>query len=226
MHITNKSIECYCIASEKSWQLQICMQWRQMITRGKTTNTWPSFILYRTKGSKVFFFSGAVDSGYNAARRCIQHFFSLYFVVFRYSNLDSSDCRWTLFDLIYCICYWKPVKWQTWRTKPRYVNIGQSVLRFQASGVGHINAPLHSLTHWFLLGDKAIHLNASFFKLIIRNSSLGTCCEIDLMSMPKSLTADLSILVQVMAWCRHTTSHCLSQYWPRSVSPYGVTTAL
>ena len=149
---------------------------------------------------------------------------SLYFVVFRYSNLDSSYCRWTLFDLIYSI--WKPVKWQTWRTKPRYVNIGQSALRFQASGVGHINAPLHSLTHWFLLGDKAIHLNASFFELIIRNSSLGTCCEIDLMSMPKSLTADLSILVQVMAWCRQATSHCLSQYWPRSVSPYGVTTAL
>ena len=25
-----------------------------------------------------------------------------------------------------------------------------------------------------------------------------------------------------MAWCRQATSHCLSQCWPRSLSPYGV----
>ena len=30
-------------------------------------------------------------------------------------------------------------------------------------------------------------------------------------------------LVQVMAWCRQATSHYLSQCWPRSLSPYGVT---
>ena len=30
-------------------------------------------------------------------------------------------------------------------------------------------------------------------------------------------------LVQVMAWCRQATSHYLSQCWPRSMSPYGVT---
>ena len=32
-----------------------------------------------------------------------------------------------------------------------------------------------------------------------------------------------STLVQVMAWCRHTPSHYLSQCWPRSMLPYGVT---
>ena len=32
-----------------------------------------------------------------------------------------------------------------------------------------------------------------------------------------------SALVQVMAWCRQATSHYLSQYWPRSQSPYDVT---
>ena len=26
-----------------------------------------------------------------------------------------------------------------------------------------------------------------------------------------------------MAWCRHATSYYLNQYWPRSMSPYGVT---
>ena len=40
--------------------------------------------------------------------------------------------------------------------------------------------------------------------------------------MSLDLTEDKSTLVQVMAWCRQTTSHYLSQCWPRSVSPYGV----
>ena len=32
-----------------------------------------------------------------------------------------------------------------------------------------------------------------------------------------------STLVQVMAWCRQATSHHLSQCWPRSLTPYGIT---
>ena len=30
-------------------------------------------------------------------------------------------------------------------------------------------------------------------------------------------------LVQVLAWCRQATSHYLSQCWPRSMLPYGIT---
>ena len=30
-------------------------------------------------------------------------------------------------------------------------------------------------------------------------------------------------LLQVMTWCRRATSHYLIQYWPRSMSPHGVT---
>ena len=41
--------------------------------------------------------------------------------------------------------------------------------------------------------------------------------------MPLDLTDDKSTLVQVMAWCHQTTSHYLSQCWPRSLWPYGVT---
>ena len=37
------------------------------------------------------------------------------------------------------------------------------------------------------------------------------------------LTDDQSTLVRVMAWYRQATSHHLSQCWPRSLSPYGVT---
>ena len=36
-------------------------------------------------------------------------------------------------------------------------------------------------------------------------------------------TDDKSTLVQVMAWCRQATSHYLSQCWPRSLTPYGIT---
>ena len=41
--------------------------------------------------------------------------------------------------------------------------------------------------------------------------------------MPQDLTGDKSTLVQVMAWCHQATRHYLSQCWPRSLSPSGVT---
>ena len=41
--------------------------------------------------------------------------------------------------------------------------------------------------------------------------------------MPQNVTDGKSALAQVMAWCRQATSHYLSQCWPRSTSPYGVT---
>ena len=39
----------------------------------------------------------------------------------------------------------------------------------------------------------------------------------------RDLVDDKSTLVQVMAWCRQATSHYLSQCWPSSVSPSGIT---
>ena len=37
------------------------------------------------------------------------------------------------------------------------------------------------------------------------------------------LTNENLMLVEVMAWCCQTTNYYFSQYWHRSVSPYGVT---
>ena len=37
------------------------------------------------------------------------------------------------------------------------------------------------------------------------------------------LTDDKSALVQVIAWCHQPTSYYMTQCWPRSMSPYGVT---
>ena len=41
--------------------------------------------------------------------------------------------------------------------------------------------------------------------------------------MPHNLTNEKSTLVQVITWCLQRTSHYLSQCWPRSMSPYGIT---
>ena len=41
--------------------------------------------------------------------------------------------------------------------------------------------------------------------------------------MSLDFTDDQSTLVQVMAWCHQAISHYLSQCWPRSLLPYGVT---
>ena len=53
--------------------------------------------------------------------------------------------------------------------------------------------------------------------------SWSISCELALRWMLHDLTDDKSTLVQVMAWCHQATSHYLSQWWPRSMSPYGVT---
>ena len=61
------------------------------------------------------------------------------------------------------------------------------------------------------------------FKRNLVNGGWGISYEIALRWMPLDLTDDKSTLIQVMAWCRQATSHYLSQCWPRSMSPNGVT---
>ena len=61
------------------------------------------------------------------------------------------------------------------------------------------------------------------FKQILVIDACGISCEIALLWMSLDFTSDQSTLVQVMAWCRQVTSHYLSQCWPSSLSPYGVT---
>ena len=48
-------------------------------------------------------------------------------------------------------------------------------------------------------------------------------CEIVLRWIALDLTANKTVLVQAMAWCRQATSHYLNQGWPILPSPYGVT---
>ena len=41
--------------------------------------------------------------------------------------------------------------------------------------------------------------------------------------MPQNALDEKSTLAQIMDWCHQATSHYLSQCWPSSMSPYGVT---
>ena len=61
------------------------------------------------------------------------------------------------------------------------------------------------------------------FRWILMIDGWGISCEIALIWMSLDLTDDQSTLVQVIAWYRQATSHYLSQCWPRSLSPYGIT---
>ena len=62
----------------------------------------------------------------------------------------------------------------------------------------------------------------SNFKLLLMIVGWDIFCKIALKWMPLDLIDDKSTLVQVMAWCRRAPSHYLSQCWPRSMSPYGI----
>ena len=61
------------------------------------------------------------------------------------------------------------------------------------------------------------------FQIISVIDGWSISCELALKWMWLNFTDDKSTLVQVMAWCRLATSHYLSQCWPKSLSPYGVT---
>ena len=94
---------------------------------------------------------------------------------------------------------------------------------------------IHILNSIYLLILKGFNVNSlapgkfewnfryAIFKQILKIDGWGISCEIALVWMWLDFTDDLSTLVQVMAWCRQATSHYLSQCWPKSLLPYGVT---
>ena len=61
------------------------------------------------------------------------------------------------------------------------------------------------------------------FQIISVIDGWGISCEIGPRWMSFDLTDYKSTLVQVIVWYRQARSHYLSQCWPRSQSPYGVT---
>ena len=98
-------------------------------------------------------------------------------------------------------------------TRPhwRLVNIG--------SGNGLVLSAINSLAP----GKIECNFRHIIFKHILVIDGWGISCEISLIWMSLDFTDDQSTLVQVMAWCRQAPTHYLSQCWPRSLLPYGVT---
>ena len=81
-----------------------------------------------------------------------------------------------------------------------------------------MNTSLNSLSP----GKFELYFRCLIFQIISVIDGWGMCCEYALRWISLDLTDDESTLVQVMAWCCQATSHYLSQWWPRSLSPYGV----
>ena len=72
-------------------------------------------------------------------------------------------------------------------------------------------------------GRPGCHFKTAIFNLVLLIGFFRSSNDNAPRWMPWDLTDDKSTLVQVMAWCRQATSHYLSQCWPSSMSPYGVT---
>ena len=72
-------------------------------------------------------------------------------------------------------------------------------------------------------GRPGCHFKTAIFNLVLSIDIFTSSNANPLRWMPWNLTDDKSTLVQVMAWCRQAAGHYLSQCWPSSMSPYGVT---
>ena len=71
-------------------------------------------------------------------------------------------------------------------------------------------------------GRPRCHFKTAIFNLVLLIGIFTSSKDNALRWMPRDLT-DRSTLVLAMAWCRQATSHYLSQCWPSSMLPYGVT---
>ena len=72
-------------------------------------------------------------------------------------------------------------------------------------------------------GRPRCHFKNAIFSLVLLIGIFTSFKDNALRWMPRDLTNDKPTLVQVMACCRQATSRYLSQCWPCSMSPYGVT---
>ena len=129
----------------------------------------------------------------------------------------------------------KHAMWSTFETKlfPILTTVTSKVNEFFLKSMssqymcGNIRMAdeLNKYTHLNSLapGRFQFHFRLVIFKLILVNGSWGISYQIALRWMPLDLADDKSTLIQVMASCRQASSHYLSQCWPRSMPPNGVT---
>ena len=110
----------------------------------------------------------------------------------------------------HCFCWWVGIVWCL-------TFAGTAMTKFESCI--RVYLALNSLVP----GKFEWYFRYLIFQIISVIDDWGISCGLALRWMSLDLTVDKSALVQVMAWCRQATSHYLSQCWPWSLSPYGVT---
>ena len=148
-------------------------------------------------------------------------------------NINTlKKCKLKLAELRYArhwVNYniWSGAQWGLCYNHLKYSNmILHKVRQIQETTMGLLQCIEYpSKTHFNSLAPGRFHfyIRKVIFKLTLVNGGWGISYEIALRWIPQDLTDDKSTLVPVMAWCRQATSHYLSQCWPRSMSPNGVT---
>ena len=98
-------------------------------------------------------------------------------------------------------------------------NVSSHIIRGCFTGTGAEQHLINSLA----LGRPGCHFKTAIFNLVLLIGIFTSSNDNVLRWMPWHLTDDKSTLIQVMAWSPQATSHYLSQCWPRSMSPNGIT---
>ena len=138
---------------------------------------------------------------------------------------------------------WRSLIYFAWT---KYMYFREYVCRFSRKlhyfyilGVSHLNSLCPGISDFKLLNFKrnSIQTNITLGWILgdwyIEHSNkhhhvlntwgidiLSIQINITLKWMSEDLIDGKSTLFQVMAWCRQATIHCLSRYWPRSLSLY------
>ena len=115
------------------------------------------------------------------------------------------------------------LSWLLYKLKPLLRLLSKYYAYYILQYVVKTNLSLYlRLTHW-PLGKFKWNFRWSIFKIILAVYGWFISYEMALKAISLDLADDKSALVQVMYWCRRATSHYLSQHWPNSMLPYGVT---
>ena len=125
------------------------------------------------------------------------------------SELSSLRPIWQKVSNVWVMA-WGPINYESLSEEQR-----PSSLRYICAYISKSNS--------LALGRFNVNFRWVILKLILVVNCWGISCETALIWVSLDHTYDKSTLFQVMAWCRQATSHYLSQCWPRSQSPYGVT---
>ena len=120
-----------------------------------------------------------------------------------------------------------PCSWRKFHHKKVVIEFLQNLIGSKAltENFYQFHTDCYSRLNFNSLAPGKFELNFRYiiFQIISVIDGWGISFELALGWMLLDLADDKSTLVQVMAWYRQATSHYLSQCWPRSLSPYGVT---